>query len=147
VFLDCDIANICQDQLYKVAFYDGGFLGSKNNAQLWLFLRTQAVKNTYALVDFLNRRFMAINHWTKTAYSLPLTSCYNLTQYTISKQGYNTWIITTEIAHSTYILSSSLSFNPIFTSIDVYIPNFNQKCAITLAASNKTSIKITIYYN
>jgi len=135
------MVNICQDQLYKVAFYDGVILASKNNAQLWLFLRTQAIKNTYALVDFLNRRFLTINYWTKTAFTSPLTSCFNLTQYTILKRDYNTWIITTEMAHSTYILSSSISLSPIFTSIDLYIPSFNQKCAIRLAASNKTSIK------
>jgi len=42
VFLDCDsVNNICQDKLYRVAFYEGATLVSKNNAQLWLFLRTQ----------------------------------------------------------------------------------------------------------
>jgi len=105
------------------------------------FYEHKSIKNTYALVDFPNRRFLTINYWKKTAYTLPLTSCSNLTQYTILKRDHNTWIIATEIAHSTYVLSSSLSFNQIFTGIDLYVPNFNQKCVLTLTTSNNTSFK------
>jgi len=44
VFLECDIANICQDHLYRVAFYDGVILGGKTMPSSGSFYEPKRLK-------------------------------------------------------------------------------------------------------
>jgi len=138
--IGCNIV-LCNDQLYRVVFFDGVILTGKNDAKLWVFIPIKNIVNAYTVVDFLNHRFLSVNYLTKNAYSLPITSCCNMTYYSVVKQKDNSWIISTVIDNVTYALSSYANFISISSPINTYVPDLALKSAITSYGSMRLYVK------
>jgi len=124
---------LCLDQQYKLVSYNGHVLLGRNNAIFWVF--TQIKDGLYTIVDIQNMRFLSMNLLTKTVITLPYLPCSSTTQFSVQRLPNRIyWVISTVLDNVTYVFSQ-LSFNPISTPIDVYVPSFYEKWTIILGRS------------
>jgi len=99
---------------------------------LWAFLQNKIYdEKTFVIVDVTNVRFLSMNLATKMTNTQPFVPCFPATTYSIVKPNNDTyWAIFTRMFNVTYVLSASMVFKPITTSINTYVPNFYEKCSI-----------------